>query len=143
MIVSPYVRPGSVARPPGVTPFDHTSIIATLGKLFGFDPLTARDAAAPDLLSVLDPEPVNDGPAAVAAPAVAPAPEQVARVAAQPPNDLQKSLSAAAMVLPTFGADIGAHLQRLNAVPDPVPAHPSAAAAAADAAAHMRAFLGR
>jgi phospholipase C len=143
VIVSPYVRPGSVARPPGATPFDHTSIIATLRKLFGFEPLTARDAAAPDLLSVLDAEPTNDGPASLAAPAVAPAPEQVARVAAQPPNDLQKSLGAAAMLLPTIGANIGAHLERLNSVPDPVPGHPTAAAAAADVAAHMKAFLGR
>jgi len=143
VIVSPYVRPGSVIRPAGPTPFDHTSIIATLCKLHGFQSLTARDAAAPDLLSTLDPEPVNPGPASITAPAVPPAAEQVARLAAQPPNDLQTSLSAMAMVLPTRGADVGSHVLRLTAVPDPVPRQPTAGAAAADAAAHLRAFLGR
>ncbi len=143
VIVSPYVRAGSVVRPPGPTPFDHTTIIATLRKLHGFQPLTARDAAAPDLLSILDPEPVNSGPMSVTAPAVPPAHEQVARVAAEPPNDLQKSLAVMASVLPTSGADIAAHAQRLNAVRDPIPLHPTAEAAAADAAAHIKAFLGR
>src|ERR1035437_335930 len=49
VIVSPYVRAGSKIRPTGLTPFDHTSIITTLRKLCNFAPLTARDAAAPDL----------------------------------------------------------------------------------------------
>jgi hypothetical protein len=44
VVVSPYMRPGNVIRPSGATPFDHTSIIATLRKLFGFGSLTARDA---------------------------------------------------------------------------------------------------
>jgi phospholipase C len=143
VIVSPYVRPGSVIRPPGPTPFDHTSIIATLRALFGFAPLTARDAAAPTLLSVLEAQPVNDGPAAITAPARAPAPERVARVGARPPNDLQRSLSTTAVLLPTLGADVGAHIARLSAVPDQTPMHQTAAAAAADAAAHMKAFLGK
>jgi phospholipase C len=143
VIVSPYVRAGSVLRPSGPTPFDHTSIIATLRRLHGFPPLTARDAAAPDLLSVLGPEPVNSGPASITAPAVPPALEQVARTAAQPPNDLQKSLSAMALLLPTMGAEIGAHVARLTSVPDPVPSHSTVADAAADVAAHVNAFLGR
>ncbi len=143
VIVSPYVRQGSVLRPPGATPFDHTSIIATLRKLHGFQPLTARDAAAPDLLSALDPEPANPGPGSVVAPAVPPAVEQVMRVAAGAPNDLQKGLSVMAVLLPTMGADIGAHIERLTSVPDPIPSHPTAAAAAADAAAHVKAFLGK
>jgi phospholipase C len=143
VIVSPYVRAGSVLRPVGPTPFDHTSIIATLRRLHGFQPLTARDNAAPDLLSVLDAEPTNAGPAAVTAPAVPAALEQVARLAARSPNDLQRSLSAMALVLPTKGAELGAHIARLTAVPDPVPAHPTVADAAADATAHVTAFLGR
>jgi phospholipase C len=32
VIVSPYVKAGSVIRPPTTTPYDHTSIIATLRK---------------------------------------------------------------------------------------------------------------
>jgi phospholipase C len=143
VIVSPYVSPGSVIRPVGPTPFDHTSIIATLRRLHGFEPLTARDAAAPDLIAVLKPEPVNQGPAAIAAPAAPAAAEEVASAAAAPPNDLQKSLSAMALLLPTVGTDIGAHIQRLTSVPDPVPSHPTVAAASADTLAHTRAFLGR
>jgi phospholipase C len=143
VIVSPYVRPGSVIRPAGSTPFDHTSIIATLRALHGFAPLTARDITAPTLLPALEAQPINDGPAAITAPAVAPAPERVARVAARPPNDLQRSLSTTAVLLPTWGADVGAHIARLGAVPDQTPLHQTAAAAAADATAHMKAFLGK
>ena len=143
VIVSPYVRAGAVIRPAGATPFDHTSITATLRKLHGFQPLTARDAAAPDLLEALGLEPANPGPPSVAAPAVAPAAEEVARVAARPPNDLQRSLGAMAAVLPTIGADSGAHVERLARVPDPAPSHATADAAVADARAHVKAFLGR
>jgi phospholipase C len=143
VIVSPYVRPGAVIRPAGATPFDHTSIIATLRKLHGFQPLTARDAAAPDLLAVLGPAPTNPGPDSVAAAPPLPANEEVARVAARPPNDLQKSLGTMAAILPTVGADIGAHIERLKRVPDPAPAHPTAGAALAEARAHIKAFLGR
>jgi phospholipase C len=143
VVISPYVQAGSVLRPPGAIPFDHTSIIATLRKLFGFDPLTARDAAAPDLLEVLGAEPDNDGPPSITAPAVPPASAQVARAAAKPPNSLQKSLATAAVQLPTAGANIGAHIQRLASVPDVVPLHATVADAAADVAAHMKAFLGK
>lgn len=54
VVVSPWIEAGTVARPAGYTPFDHTSIIATVQKCFGLDGhLTARDAAAPDLGSIL------------------------------------------------------------------------------------------
>jgi phospholipase C len=142
VIVSPYVRPGSIIRPAGLTPFDHTSIIATLRKLFGLAPLTPRDAAAPDLLGSLDAQPDNDGPASITAPAIPPAPVQVARAAAKPPNDLQKSLSTAAVQLPTAGADVGAHVHRLTSVPDLVPPHADVGDAGEEVTAHMRAFLG-
>jgi phospholipase C len=143
VIVSPYVRPGSVLRPAGATPFDHTSIIATLRKLFNFAPLTERDKVAPDLLAVLDAEAGNNGPASITAPAIPPAPEQVARAAAKPPNDLQKSLSALAVQLPTVGANVGAHIQRLVAVPDIVPVHATVGDASSSVLGHMQAFLGR
>ena len=77
------------------------------------------------------------------APAIAPAPEQVARAAAKPPNDLQRSLSTAALLLPTLGADTGAHIARLGAVPDTAPSHASVGDAAEAVAAHIKAFLGR
>jgi phospholipase C len=50
VVVSPWILPGTIARPAGRTPFDHTSIIATVRRCLGLPkPLTARDAAAPDL----------------------------------------------------------------------------------------------
>ncbi|MDE2583503.1 MAG: phospholipase, partial [Rhodospirillales bacterium] len=72
VIVSPWVRPGSVLRPPGEVPFDHTTIIATLRALWNFAPLTARDAAAPDLLALLADRPDNDGPARIDPPPLPP-----------------------------------------------------------------------
>jgi phospholipase C len=146
VIISPYVPAGTVIRPPGLTPFDHTSIIATLRKLFNFAPLTARDAAAPDLvdaLAVLNTGPDNDGPPSVAAPAVPPPLAQVARAAAKPPNSLQKSLATAALQLPTAGADPLVHIQRLRAAQDVAPQHATVAEAAVDVAAHVKGFLGR
>src|SRR5271166_718392 len=142
VIVSPYVPRGSKIRPPGTTPFDHTSIIATLGKLFKFRPLTPRDAAAPDLLDALTGDGSNDGPAAIAVPRLSATPAQLSRSAARAPNGMQRGLSTAAMLLPTAAANIGAHVQRLSIVPDPVPAHATVAAAAADVVAHVKAFLG-
>ena len=142
VIVSPYISPGSVIRPPGTTPFDHSSVIATLGKLFGFPALTPRDAAAPDLLEALAGDGSNDGPASIAVPKVAVTPEQLSRSAARAPNGMQKGLGTAAMLLPTAAANVGAHVLRLTKVPDPVPIHANVAAAAADIAAHVKAFLG-
>ncbi len=59
----------------------HTSLAATLHGLFGFVPLTARDAA-PDLRGVLASAPVGDGPPFIAAPAVLPVSPLVAHAAA-------------------------------------------------------------
>jgi phospholipase C len=148
VIISPYVPPGSIIRPrqPGITPFDHTSIIATLRKLFDFAPLTARDAAAPDLVDALEAlhtVPDNDGPVSITAPAAPPTPGQLARAAAKPPNSLQKSLATAALQLPTAGADTATHIQRLRAAQDVSPEHTTVADAASDVAAHVKGFLGR
>ena len=143
VIVSPYVPAGSVIRPAGSTPFDHTSIIATLRELFNFAPLTARDAAAPHLLGALAAEPGNDGPTHITAPGISPAPAQVARAAAKPPNNLQRILSHLAVHLPTVGSDIGTHIQRLFSRPPATPSHAAVADAAAEVAAYMSAFLGR
>ena len=66
VIVSPYIRPRTILRPPTGTPypFDHTSILATLRKRYSLgSALTMRDAVAPDLESVLNLEhPSNLGP---------------------------------------------------------------------------------
>jgi phospholipase C len=58
VLVSPYIEAGTVYRvTQGIggapTPFDHTSILKTVEKRFGLQPLTKRDAAAPDLGGVL------------------------------------------------------------------------------------------
>ena len=146
VIVSPYVPAGSVIRPAGSRPFDHTSIIATLRRLFGIAPLTARDAAAPDLIAALESLgdlPENDGPAKLIAPAIPSAPEDVARIAAAPPNDLQKSLTSAALRLPAFGADLGAHIHHLRTARNADPQHASVAEAVAEVVRHVGAFLRR
>ncbi|HWK46817.1 MAG TPA: alkaline phosphatase family protein [Stellaceae bacterium] len=110
VIISPYIAPGSVVRvvenglpgqgPP--YPFDHTSIIATLRKLFDLgDPLTARDEAAPDLIRALSlNDPTNLGPESIAATTRSPTTTEVADASAAPPNDLQHSLCHMTTTLP-------------------------------------------
>jgi phospholipase C len=81
VLVSPLIPAGTVHRvPEGSTPLDHTSILATLEHRFGLAPLTLRDAAAPDLASVLTlAEPRTDDPLAdVTAPTVPPVPAMLA-----------------------------------------------------------------
>ncbi|HET7174752.1 MAG TPA: alkaline phosphatase family protein [Gammaproteobacteria bacterium] len=53
VLVSPLIAAGSVYRASGPTPFDHTSILATVEKRYGLPPLTARDKAAPSFEGVL------------------------------------------------------------------------------------------
>jgi len=72
VVVSPWIKAGTVFRAhsnndhPLPTPFDHTSILSTLEKRFDMQPLTERDAAAPDLEDVLtlniprEDNPMND-----------------------------------------------------------------------------------
>jgi phospholipase C len=71
VIVSPFVQPRTVLRPPAgaAYPYDHTSILATLRKRFSLGkPLTKRDEVAPDLESVLNLEqPTNLGPQSLTA----------------------------------------------------------------------------
>lgn len=71
MLVSPLIPAGSAHRvPDGATPFDHTSILATVEHRWGLAPLTRRDAAAPDVAAALSlPTPRTDDPlAGIAAP---------------------------------------------------------------------------
>lgn len=54
VLVSPWIAPGTVFRAPaGSAPLEHTAILKTIEKRWGLAPLTARDAAAPDLGEVL------------------------------------------------------------------------------------------
>ncbi len=140
VIVSPYVAPRSIIRSTGPTPFDHTSIIATLRKLFGLGPLTPRDAAAPDLLPALGSTPSNDGPDRIAASPTQTTPAAVIAAKLRPPNDMQRALAATAAQLPTAGSDPDLHAQRVAAAPTPVLT--DLAAAAEFVKAHVAAFLG-
>jgi phospholipase C len=53
VLVSPLIVAGTVFRAAGPTPLDHTSVLKTIETRWGLSPLTARDAAAPDLGDVL------------------------------------------------------------------------------------------
>lgn len=124
VIVSPWIPQGSIIRPPAdaAYPFDHTTILATLRRLFDLEPLTARDQAAPDLLHALSlPEPSNDGPASVPMPSVSASPQQVAAAQAQPASDLQQALAEMASHLPAGSAGIPPHIAAMRALPVPPP----------------------
>jgi phospholipase C len=146
VLISPYIPPGSKIRPPAnadgsVTPFDHTSIIKTLTELFDLGgPLTARDAAAPSLMSALRLNaPNNDGPAGVSAALVKPSPEALTTRAAAAPNGMQDSLANAAANLPPGAPAPGEAIQ----APDTPAAagYPTVAIAAANAIARTNQFL--
>ena len=54
VLVSPLIAAGTVFRvPDGAMPLDHTSILKTVETRWSLKPLTARDAAAPDVGDVL------------------------------------------------------------------------------------------
>ncbi|WP_430388877.1 alkaline phosphatase family protein [Dyella sp. 20L07] len=54
VLISPLIPAGSVLRVPmGTMPFDHTSILRTIEQRWNLPPLTARDAAAPDVSAAL------------------------------------------------------------------------------------------
>ena len=110
VIVSPLIPAGTILRaPPNGPPFDHTSIIATLRSRFGLAALNKRDAAAPDVGSVLSlPTPRTDDPLAGIEPPTAADPVLEAGsppVGAAPSSFLQAKAVAAA-ALPVPGAPI-------------------------------------
>jgi phospholipase C len=125
VIVSPYAAPGTIFGKSSTVPFDHTSIIATVRKRFITAALTARDAQAPDLDSVLAlPQPTNLGPVRLKALPYAPSPPMAAVAQTKPPNSMQKALVGLAANLPTApGSNLQAHLMKLKATPhQPAPA---------------------
>ena len=62
VLVNPYIPQGTIARPNGWTPYDHTSIIKTVQNCFGIDgKLSERSEAAPDLSGVLQLETPRTG----------------------------------------------------------------------------------
>lgn len=119
VIVSPYVPPGSIIKPPqGKDAFDHTSIIATVRELFlkGTPQLTNRDGSAAHLMAALSlAVPANDGPASIDPGHDEPQWTEVQDRADAGPNGMQRSLSAAATLLPTSPPVTAAD------VPEPLP----------------------
>ena len=119
VIVSPYVEAGTVFGITAGQPYDHTSIIATVRKRFGIlDALTARDAAAPDLDSILTrPTPDNLGsPPAMKGLPYAPSVQVAAARQRQPLNSMQTALVALAANFPeTPDQDLQAHLAGIRA----------------------------
>jgi phospholipase C len=101
VLVSPWIAPGTVFRAPaGSTPFDHTSILATVERRFGLPALTARDKAATDLGDVLtESVPRTDDPLA----GVQPPPPSTANPAAAAPSHIQKIYAELAAGLPVAG----------------------------------------
>ena len=117
ILISPWIPPGTVLRPKGKTPFDHTSIIATLRSLFGIGPLTARDKAAPDLLAALSlPQPTNEGPTHLELPALPPTSEEILAAAQLPPNHMQQALAEFSHCLPAGTVNVAQIFSGLESV---------------------------
>lgn len=109
VLVSPWVPAGSIIRRPDNSryPYDHTSVIKTLGALFGVkvDTLSRRVKAAPDFLGALSlSEPTNDGPPHIPLPSIATSKAEFEKAHWASPNGHQLALANLAANLPT---DIG------------------------------------
>jgi phospholipase C len=145
VLISPWIPAGSIVRPrPGSAyPFDHASVLSTLRKLFDLgEPLTRRDAVAPDLVSALSlTAPSNSGPTSLSFPTVAPTAEGIASAHAAAPNDLQKSILHLAAALPAGSAALAAHVDLLAALKNKPAAAQSATAG--DVLLHVVAGLSR
>ncbi|HEX5125550.1 MAG TPA: alkaline phosphatase family protein, partial [Rhodocyclaceae bacterium] len=135
IIVSPYIKPGTVLRPSGPFPFDHTSIISTLRKRFNLGaPLTNRDADAPDQEAVLALDtPDNQGPDSLQANPYAATPSELANAKNIPLNDMQKMLLELSKRLPINASApaVASHIAKLSAEPQATVAEVHAAAAEA------------
>ncbi len=129
LVISPYIRAGTVHS----QVLDHTSIIATVLRNYGLQPLTARDAAAQDLLPLLTLDQPRVGPLDAPVQLPPPASSEVPQAPAQPPP-------ADAPLSPTTGSFLHLAMQtdlQLISIPDQVqlattvPAITSSAAAQA------------
>jgi phospholipase C len=116
VIVSPLVKAGTVLRPAGKLPFDHTSVLATLRKRFGLGvPLSDRDAVAPDLECALSlSAPLNLGPLTLEAHSYVPSPAELELAKQIPLNGMQRCLLELAHMLPQDAGQIVAHILQLQ-----------------------------
>ncbi len=115
VIASPWIPAGSIIRPPqDGPPFDHTSIIATLHRLFELGPEpTPRVAAAPDLLGALSlPGPENQGPSRMVEVAVEADRAELRRLRQLRSNHHQRRLRHPAALIPGLAARVAAHIHR-------------------------------
>jgi phospholipase C len=121
VLVSPLIPEGTILHAPSDgPPFDHTSIIATLRARFGLGALGKRDAAAPDVSSVLTlSAPRSDDPLASVVPPAASDP--VLQPGSPPvgaaPSSFLEAKAVAAAALPVPGdpiADPGATVKALS-----------------------------
>jgi phospholipase C len=150
VIISPYIPPGSKIRamPTGVPspaapyPFDHTSIIKTLRKLFDLAAkLTDRDEAAPDLLGPLSlDDPQNDGPSCISPSTATATIEQLMARGAAELNHMQTALSQMAAQLPPGPLAPGSTMPVTTPLTAPVPE--TVAKAQAISTIQVRSFLG-
>ena len=123
VIVSPYVAPGSIIRPPlglvgaPTPPFDHCSIQATLHRLFDLgSPLTPRVAAAPDLTSALSlNEPENNGPEQIDLVEMLPTTAEVELLHQRRRNRHQQNFYHPTMAIPAAAARLTGHVRGLGA----------------------------
>jgi hypothetical protein len=113
------VPSGSIIRPPeqSAFPFDHCSIQATLHRLFDLgEPLTARVAAAPDLLSALSlEEPENKGPETIISEVRRPSRGEVRDDARRSRNHHQRDLLGFMHILPGGAAHLVGRVRGLGA----------------------------
>ncbi len=103
VLASPWIAPGSIIRPSADgPPFDHTSILATLHRLFGLGPSpNPRVASAPDLLSALALErPDNPGPERLEVSDTRPGREELRSLRRSGHNDHQRRLRHPAALIP-------------------------------------------
>ena len=136
VVVSPFIKPGTVFRSTSAQPFDHTSVIATLRTRFGLaEPLTQRDAAAPNLECVLGLDQPSDEDREVVQALALPASDNadaLNRARLEPLNDVQWAMyESAAYLSPLMhGVDVDDHvLSLLNGLKPIVPLATSPSAA--------------
>jgi phospholipase C len=112
VLVSPYIQAGTVFRSNTATPYDHTSVLATLRDWIGIPTNqmlpSKRIAAAPNLAQVLTlTTPRTDMPSITA-----PSAPLLHTLLTLPPNDLQRSIVAGAAK--KFGMDAAAVLDQVK-----------------------------
>lgn len=114
LLISPLIAAGTVFRTNSSTPFDHTSILATVEERFGLSSLTARDAAAPHIGGVLTLKtPRTDDPLlGIAVPS-----SKIRRALSVQPDKFQRALAEAAADLPLAEDEDPARHGHRQAVP--------------------------